>query len=227
MPRTAKTIPVAHWLPWAMLVLTIFGASSRAALGESLGAQARKVLFLGDSLSEGYGLAQGAAYPDLVAAALKAKGYHSVQVVNASISGSTSASGPGRLAWALKAPPAPTILVLALGANDGLRGFDPKVTKGNLEAMVVKAKAAGVKHIVVAGMQMPANYGQAYTSAFAAIFQAVAKEQQINLLPFLLEGVAGERSLNQSDGIHPNAEGAKIMAQTVLKHLLPLLGPPP
>lgn len=202
-------------------------ATATSTAPASIKAPARKILFLGDSLTEGYGVAMAAAYPALIEEELKARGYLGLQVVNASISGSTSASASGRLRWTLKSPPKPAILVLALGANDGLRGVDPQATRKNLLAAVNEAQAAGIPHIIVAGMQIPTNYGKIYGDAFAAVFPDVAKTTGSTLLPFLLVGVAGERALNQNDGIHPNEAGHKILAQTVLKTLLPILGPPP
>jgi acyl-CoA thioesterase-1 len=145
-----------------------------------------------------------------------------VRLTNAGISGSTSASGPGRLKWALKSSPLPDIVIVELGANDGLRGIDPKATKANLRETIRLAKDRGVL-VLLAGMRMPPNYGPGYTEEFSALFSELAKEEGVPLIPFFLDRVAGERSLNQPDGIHPNEAGYKIIAQTVLPHLEPLL----
>ena len=181
-----------------------------------------KILFLGDSLTEGLGVAHEAAYPALIDAALKGKGIKDIEVINAGISGSTTASGLSRLKWHLKGEAKPKILVLALGANDGLRGLDLKAMKQNLLDVVRLAKTNGMK-VVLAGMQIPPNYGHDYTETFARVFQDLAKAEDLVLIPFLLEGVAGERNLNQADGLHPTEAGHKIIAAIVLKYLEPLL----
>lgn len=179
------------------------------------------VLFLGDSLTEGLGVAPEAAYPALVEQELKAD-KREVKVLNGGISGSTSASGVSRLKWHLKAKLKPEVLVLALGANDGLRGLSVPEMKKNLAEVVKLAKANQIR-VLLAGMMMPPNYGKAYTDAYAQAFPAVAKDEGVPLVPFLLEGVGGERAMNQPDGIHPNEAGHKLLARNVLKYLKPLL----
>jgi acyl-CoA thioesterase-1 len=188
------------------------------------GAGPRQLLFLGDSLTEGLGVAKDAAYPAVVGAELKAKGYLDLTIVNAGISGSTTASGPGRLKWALKGGSKPFVLVLALGANDGLRGVDLKAVRENLVATVELAQTSGIPHVLLAGMMLPPSYGQPYARDFAKIFPEVAEREKVALIPFLLAGVAGDKTLNQADGIHPNAAGHKLIAQTVRRYLEPLLG---
>jgi len=185
-----------------------------------------KVLVLGDSLTEGYGVPKEAAFPALIEKELKAKGYKNLVVVNAGISGSTSASGVSRLKWQLKAAVKPRVLVLALGANDGLRGLDVQALKQNLTAVVHLAKQNGISKILIAGMLVPPNYGKDYATRFARVFPDVAKAESVALMPFLLDGVAADRTLNQADGIHPTAAGHKIIAHHVVKYLIPLLGPP-
>jgi acyl-CoA thioesterase-1 len=213
-----------------MLVLSSFGSMSVSALGEAPAApkdtsakpKSRKVLCLGDSLTEGYGVAREAAWPELLQADLKGRGMGDITIVNAGISGSTSASGLSRLKWFLKSPDLPEILILELGANDGLRGIDPKVTAKNLRDVIQLAKSRGIQ-VLLAGMQMPTNYGPDYTKAFAALYPEIAKDEGVAFIPFFLEGVAGDRSLNQADGIHPNEAGYKTIAKTVAKYLVPLV----
>ncbi len=181
-----------------------------------------KILCLGDSLTEGYGLAKEEAWPSLVEQQLQAKGWKNLRAINAGISGSTSASGPGRLKWHLKGSNKPDFLVLALGANDGLRGTTVESTSKNLEEVILAATGAGIK-VLLAGMKMPPNYGKAYTEAFEKIFPDLAKKHGLILIPFMLDGVAGDPKLNLPDGIHPNAAGNKIVASTILKYLEPAL----
>jgi acyl-CoA thioesterase-1 len=178
------------------------------------------VLCLGDSLTEGYGLAQGEAFPALVERRLHSEGRTDVRVINAGISGSTSASGAARLRWQLRGKP--DVLLLALGANDGLRGLDLAVTRRNLDAVIRLAKQAKLR-ILLAGMKLPPNYGEAYTRDFERMYLELAELHGLPTIPFLLEGVAGRPELNLSDGIHPNARGQAIVAETVYRHLWPLL----
>ncbi len=175
----------------------------------------KTVVFLGDSLTEGYQLNKEEAYPALIEKKLKVK-FPDLKVINAGVSGATSASGPKRLDWYLKVKP--DILVLALGANDGLRGLKAKDTEKNLSVVIETANSRGIKVILV-GMKMPTNYGESYRKDFEGVFTHLSKKYQLKLIPFLLEGVGGKPSLNLPDGIHPNPEGHKIMAGTVLKAL--------
>jgi acyl-CoA thioesterase-1 len=185
----------------------------------SFSSHAQTILFLGDSLTEGYQLARQEAFPAIVEDHLK-KDFPNIKVINGGVSGATSASGLKRLDWYLKAKP--EIIVLALGANDGLRGLNLSVTEDNLSKIIDKANSSGLKVILV-GMKMPTNYGSPYRENFEKLFPKLAKKYQIALIPFLLEGVGGIPKLNLPDGIHPNVEGHKKMAQTVLKVLRPLL----
>lgn len=178
------------------------------------------IAFLGDSLTEGYGLDKNKAFPALIENILKSKGKN-VKVINAGISGSTSASAPSRMKWLLKAKP--DWVVLALGANDGLRGLDIKEMKKNLVEAIEIAENAKIK-ILFAGMKVPPNFGEDYSKNFEKAFSDVAKQKsKVIFLPFLLEKVGGEKKLNLPDGIHPNEEGHKIMADLVLKYLEPKL----
>ena len=180
------------------------------------------VLFFGDSLTAGYGLPDpDLAYPALVGEMIEETGTP-VRVVNAGVSGETSAGGKGRIAWALRQN-TPDVFVLALGANDGLRGTDPAATKANLNAILEAVKeAAPDARLVVAGMEALPNYGADYGRRFRAVFPAVAERHGAALVPFLLEGVAGQPGLNQADGVHPTAQGQRIMAETVGKVVVPL-----
>lgn len=181
--------------------------------------KATTVLFLGDSLTEGYQLSKEDAYPSLIEMSLKKK-YPDLKVINGGVSGATTASGLKRLNWYVKARPG--IIVLALGANDGLRGLNLSESEKNLSEIIEKAQSQNTKVIMV-GMKMPTNYGEPYRSNFENLFPKLAKKYKLPLVPFLLEGVGGNPKLNLADGIHPNPEGHKIMAKTVTKVLEPLL----
>jgi acyl-CoA thioesterase I len=179
------------------------------------------ILFFGDSLTAGYGLSPEEAFPALAEKQLVKSGKN-VKIVNAGLSGETSAGGLSRIDWVLRQPV--DVFVLELGANDGLRGLPVDQTKKNLQAIIdkVKSKNPNVK-IVIAGMMVPPNMGNTYTNQFTAIFPEIAKKNKATLMPFLLEGVAGNEKLNQADGIHPNIEGHKIVAGNITKVLTPLL----
>ncbi|MFN7943258.1 MAG: arylesterase [Thermoanaerobaculia bacterium] len=177
------------------------------------------VVFLGDSLTAGFGVDEDQAYPARVAATLAERGI-AARVVNAGVSGDTSAGGLARIDWLLRQKP--DLLVVELGANDALRGQPLAGIESNLRAIVVKATAAGATVLLV-GMQIPTNYGPEYTAGFRDLYPRLAKETNVALLPFLLEGVAARPELNQGDGIHPNPEGHQRVAATVLAALEPLL----
>lgn len=175
-------------------------------------ASERIVLFLGDSLTAGLGVEAHEAYPDLVGEMLKADGVTGVRIVNGGLSGSTSASVLNRLRWYARVKP--DVLFLAMGANDGLRGLTVAEMEKNLDAVITAAKAQGMS-VVVAGMELPPNYGVEYTGAFRKVYADLAARHQALLIPFLLEGVGGVAALNQADGIHPNAEGHRHIARLV------------
>lgn len=181
------------------------------------------VLCLGDSLTEGFGVAPEYSFPERLEGRLRESGHPNARVVNAGISGSTSASGLSRLRWQLRAKPA--VLVLALGANDGLRGIDLASTRKNLSETIALAKAKGVA-VLLAGMKIPPNYGLRYSGDFEALFPALAREHEVALIPFLLDGVAARPELNLPDGVHPNSVGYERVTANVLEHLLPLLRVP-
>ncbi len=177
------------------------------------------VLFLGDSLTAGYGLALDEAYPERVEALLNGRGLP-IQALNAGVSGDTTAGGLERVGALLERRPA--IVFIELGANDGLRGQPVDGIASNLRAIVGRARESGAR-VVIAGMRIPPNYGPEYTEAFAALYPALARESGATLVPFLLEGVAGHPELNQADGIHPTAEGQSRVATTVAATLAPML----
>lgn len=175
-------------------------------------ASAQNVLtILGDSVTEGYGVAKDSAYPALLEKELK--GW---KVTNSGISGSTSASAPARMKWALKGKP--KAIMLALGGNDGLRALNVKDLKKNLAGAIELAKKDKVA-VLLAGYEAPPNYGVKFTKSFREAFRELAKEHKVPFYPFILDGVAGDSKLNLSDGIHPNVEGHKVIA----KKLLPFL----
>jgi acyl-CoA thioesterase I len=179
----------------------------------------KTILFIGDSLTAGYGVKKEEAFPALVGQLLKAKG-HNVKIVNGGISGSVSAEADRRLNWFLKAKP--DILFLALGANDGLKGTPPSVIKKNLAQAIDLAQKNDVKVLLV-GVRIFTNFGQEYTREFERIYHDLAKEKGVPLMPFLLEGVALNKELNLPDGKHPNAEGHKVLAGNVARELEKLL----
>ena len=180
-----------------------------------------RVVFLGNSLTSGYGLSLKEAYPALLQTRVDSLRWP-VIMVNAGVSGDTSSGGLRRLGWQLRNPP--DVLVVALGGNDGLRGILPVLTKTNLIQIVYHTKAANpVATIIVAGMRMPPNLGIQFQEEFSAVFPAVAEETGAALIPFLLEGVGGIAKLNQSDGIHPTAAGQRILADNVWEVLAPIL----
>lgn len=184
--------------------------------------QKRNILFFGNSLTAGLGLDDiNEAFPSLIQAKIDSLGlpYH---CINAGLSGETSAGGKERIDWLLQQPV--SIFVLELGANDGLRGVSTESTFSNLEEIVEKVKAANPDcKLILAGMKVPPSMGQQYFTEFEAIFPKLAEKHQMTLIPFLLEDVAGITSLNQSDGVHPTAEGQKLMAKHVWNVLEPLL----
>lgn len=179
------------------------------------------ILFFGDSLTTGYGLSPEQAFPALVEKKCISNGTP-CKAINAGLSGETSAGGLTRIDWVLRQPI--DVFVLELGANDGLRGLPLEQTKKNLQSIIDKVKTRYPKaKIVVAGMMVPPNMGPDYTSSFQKIFPELAKKNNATLIPFLLQDVAGHEKLNLGDGIHPNPEGHKIVANNVYQVLSPLL----
>jgi len=179
------------------------------------------ILFLGTSLTAGYGLDVSQAYPALLQSKIDSAGLE-YQVVNAGVSGQTSAGARSSLSWQLRRPVA--ILVVETGANDGLRGIDPAGLRDNIESIVRSAmEQQPAPTVILLGMEAPPNLGQVYTERFRGVYHDVAREYDLPLVPFLLDGVGGVDSLNQTDGIHPTAEGQRILASTVWQVLEPLL----
>ncbi|MCZ6674237.1 MAG: arylesterase [Verrucomicrobia bacterium] len=201
--------------PKSLIVLTIL------ALGSLSLSASKTILFMGDSITAGYGIGDDRAFPALIQEKLDEGGFE-YTVMNAGVSGDTSAGGLSRTNWLLKRPV--DIFVLELGANDGLRGQSVSSTRANLSAILVavKEKYSSAK-LVLAGMQVPPNMGPDYSRDFRSLFKQVADETGAHLIPFILEGVGGIESLNQPDGIHPNLEGHGLIAELVWKHLEPLL----
>jgi acyl-CoA thioesterase I len=184
-------------------------------------ARARTVLFVGTSLTAGYGVGEDVAYPAVLQAKIDSAGLP-FRVVNAGISGETSAGGLRRIDWSLQQPV--DVLVLELGANDGLRGLDPDAMRANLEEILTRTRQrypdAG---IVLVGMEAPPNLGTGYTTRFRRVFTDLARRYDAALVPFLLDGVAGMPELNIADGIHPNPQGHRVLARTVWQALGPML----
>lgn len=179
------------------------------------------IMFFGDSITAGYGLDKEKAYPKIVENKLSDKGYN-VKVINAGLSGETSAGGLTRVDWVLRQEI--DIFILELGANDGLRGLPLSQTLENLQEIIDKVKVKYPEaEIVIAGMMVPPNLGDDYTTEFENLYPKLARVNNARYIPFLLEGVAGDSELNLSDGIHPNAEGHKIVAATVIDHIIELL----
>jgi acyl-CoA thioesterase I len=178
-----------------------------------------RIVFLGDSLTAGYGLAKEQSVPSLIQARLRDEGYP-YEVVNAGVSGDTSAGGLSRLDWSLEGDV--RILVLELGANDGLRGLPVAGLKRNLTEIITRAQTRGIK-VVLTGMEAPPNFGAAYTAEFRQVYRDLAKSHDVTFLPFYLDGVAGVPSLNIADGMHPNAEGSRVIERALWRTLEPLL----
>lgn len=179
-----------------------------------------KIVAFGDSLTAGYGLSESESYPQLLQEKLRADGFK-YEVVNAGVSGDTTAGGLRRIDWALEDGDV-RFLILELGANDFLRGHPVAETKSNLSRIIERAKEKGAR-VLLAGMYTPPSSGPDYQKEIHEAFRALAREHDVPLIPFFLEGVAGRRQLNLEDGVHPNAEGTKIIADTVYRHLKPML----
>jgi acyl-CoA thioesterase-1 len=196
-------------------VFTLLAAIWFASLG-AFAAQAQdaavRVAVFGDSLAAGFGLPEAQAFPTRLEATLKDRG-HKVRIINAGVSGDTSAGGKSRLDWTLSDKP--QIIIIELGANDALRGMDPAQTEANLDDIIGRAKASGAK-VLLAGMLAPPNWGRAYQQQFDGIYPRLAKKHDVPLYPFFLEGVAMDPKLNQQDGIHPSAAGVEIIVQKIL-----------
>ncbi len=195
------------------------GSSTPVPPGNKGKERAYRILILGDSLTEGYGIPPTDAYPYLLQAKLNANlpaDSQPYEVINGGVTGSTTSGGATRIDWYLKSPP--DFLIIALGGNDGLRGIAPQQTKNNLRKIIQKAQQINVP-VLLAGMKLPPNYGSAYLKDFENIFPQLANELEVSLLPFLLEGVGGNPKMNLPDRIHPNSAGHRMMCETVYQHL--------
>jgi len=197
-----------------LALVFVAGWTPRPALAEPI-----RILAIGDSLTAGYGLPAPDAFPARLERALKARG-HDVVITNAGVSGDTTAAGLAVLDWMLG--DRPQVVMLGLGANDGLRGVDPRITRTNLDAILQRLRKEEVRTLML-GMVAPPNLGRAYGDVFNAIYPELAATHDVALMPFMLQDVATVRELNQADGIHPNRAGVDIMVRNVLPYLEPLL----
>lgn len=197
---------------FGMLLLTIAVALGSLVIGPNAAADPVRILAFGDSLTAGYGLDAADSFPARLERTLREQG-HEVEVINAGVSGDTTSGGLARLDWALAEQP--DAVILALGANDGLRAIDPAVTRENLDRLIGQLKERGLP-VLLAGMLAPPNLGRAYGERFNAIYPELADKHDVLLYPFFLEGVAAEAELNQDDGIHPNPRGVAVMVERML-----------
>jgi acyl-CoA thioesterase-1 len=182
-----------------------------------------RVVFLGDSITAGLGVSPAEAYPGILERRMHDAGLD-YEVVNAGVSGDTSAGALRRVDWSLEGDA--RVLVVAIGGNDGLRGLPASALKQNLDAIIAAAERRHVA-VLLAGMEAPPNFGEAYTREFRTAYRDVARRRRVRFLPFILDGVAGRPALNQADGIHPNAEGHRLVADLVWRELEPMLNPRP
>ena len=209
---------LAHML---VLGMALMGANAAFAQAPAAGAgKPIKMVVLGDSLSAGLGLSASAAFPARLKQSLKIKGIE-VDMINAGVSGDTSSGGRDRLDWSV--PQGTDAVILELGANDALRGTDPKVTRAALTDILAQLKARKVA-VLLCGMLAPPNYGSDYSARFNAIYPDLAKSFEVPLYPFFLEGVAADARLNQADGLHPTAEGVDVIVKNILPTVEAFLG---
>lgn len=206
--------------PWALLVNAV-AVLAMLATGTASAAARDRLLVLGDSLTAGFGLPKSQAFPARLEAALRAQGLD-IEVVDAGVSGDTSAGGLARLDWALGDTP-PRYAIVELGANDGLRGLPPEAMKRNLDAILTRLQARKVK-VLLAGMLAPPNLGRDYATEFNAVFEDLAKKHDVLLYPFFLDGVATDAALNQGDGLHPNAAGVDVIVSRIMPYVKKLVG---
>lgn len=181
-----------------------------------------RIVAFGNSLTAGLGVPPDDTYPAQLQRRLDQLGY-TYDVVNAGVSGETTAGGLRRVSWVLRSNPA--VVILELGGNDGLRGLSLDQTRANLNEIILRLKEKHVQ-VVLAGMKLPPNYGPEYTSRFETMYHELARTHDLTLIPFFLEGVGGDRSLNQADGIHPTGDGYGVVVDHVVNALQPILGPP-
>ena len=207
-----------HLIPLLAFVVLLWPLVSEGDSTSASDTRPRIVAF-GDSLTAGLGVQADESYPAQLQRRLDSLGYH-YRVINAGVSGDTTAGGLRRVPWILNNKP--ELVILELGANDGLRGLPVDQTKNNLRQIVQQLRADGAT-VVLAGMKLPPNYGRDYTMSFEAIYPAIAKEYHLPLIPFFLDRVGGSSSLNQADGIHPTKEGYEVIVKQVLNVLRPIL----
>jgi acyl-CoA thioesterase I len=211
---------VLHFLlPVLALLIVCFNQTGVEAGSSEAGDTRPKIVAFGDSLTAGFGVSGEDAYPAQLQRRLDELDY-GYRVINAGVSGDTTAGGLRRVAWVLAGKP--DIVILELGANDGLRGLSLEQTRSNLGKTIQQLQQAGVT-VILAGMKLPPNYGQDYTKGFEAIYPALARQYRLPLIPFFLEGVAASSALNQADGIHPTKAGYRIIVEQVLKTLGPVI----
>jgi len=207
-----------HLLLISASVILLWSGTTNGAASLEVNSKPRIVAF-GNSLTAGFGVQPDDAYPAQLQRRLDAHGYD-YRVINAGVSGDTSAGGLRRVSWILNSKP--ELVILELGANDGLRGLSVDQTKSNLSQIIQRLQQAGAT-VILAGMKLPPNYGRDYTTRFEAIYPALADEYRLPLIPFFLEGVGGSSTLNQADGLHPTRKGYELVVEHVLKVLNPLL----
>ncbi len=200
------------WLAAAITGTTLMAHSALAQTPPAVPAKPVKLVFFGDSLTAGYGLPAPAAFPARLQQALRGKGID-VEIVNAGVSGDTTSGGRDRLEWSV--PPDTQAVILELGANDALRGIDPKVSRAALDDILTKLKARNIA-VLLCGMVAPPNYGADYAQAFNSLYPELAKKHGVPLYPFFLDGVAGEAQFNQPDGMHPTAAGVDVIVSRIL-----------
>ncbi|WP_370691216.1 arylesterase [Bradyrhizobium sp.] len=212
----------AHMLVLSLLLLAPATAFAQAAAQATAARETTpvKMVVLGDSLSAGLGLSAPAAFPARLQKALQSKGI-AVDMINAGVSGDTTSGGRDRLDWSV--PEGTQAVILELGANDALRGVDPKVTRSALADILTRLKARGIS-VLLCGMLAPPNYGADYSARFNAIYPDIARQFGVPLYPFFLEGVATEARLNQPDGLHPTAEGIDVIVKNILPAVEAFLG---
>lgn len=219
-PRTYGT-KVLLVQPWARLALvTLICLAILAPVGQAA-ARTLTIVALGDSLTAGYGLDGNAAFPARLQAALRARGYTGVTITNAGVSGDTASGGLQRLDWSV--PQGTDAVIIELGANDALRGVDPKVTRAALDRILARLAARRIP-VLLAGMKAPRNMGPDYVRVFDAIYPALASTHQVVFYPFFLAGVAVDPKLNQADGLHPNAAGVDVIVKRMLPSVEKLIG---
>jgi acyl-CoA thioesterase-1 len=202
-----------------LLSALLLGAAPQTGGNAAQAAQERVIVAFGDSLTAGQGVAASEGYPALLEQKIKEVGY-SYRVINSGVSGETTAGGLRRVDWVLRSRP--DIVILELGANDGLRGLDLTQIERNLSAIIERLQKAGVE-VVLAGMKMPPNYGKEYTEAFEKIYPRLASQYRLTLIPFFLDGVAAQSNLNQADGIHPTGQGYRVIVDQIWPIIKPLL----